>query len=379
MDKSKKVGILGAGAMGTGIAQVAAGYGHEVIVYDNNAMSLDKAEQKMAATMDMLVDKGKIRKDEGDVLQARLSYSNKLEELEKSDLIIEAIIENLEIKRDLFRKVEQLVSEECILASNTSSLSITEIAAACEYPERVMGLHFFNPAPVMKLVEVIAALQSDQQVVLEAKKWMEAWGKVAVLAKDTPGFIVNRVARPYYSESLRIYDEGLASKEEIDAALTQIAGFRMGPFALMDFIGHDVNFVVTESTYRAFYEEPRYKPSLSQKKLVEAGWLGKKTGRGFYNYENGSVPQLEVEAEKGQKIVDRVMTLLINEAYDALYYRVASAEDIDLAMTKGVNYPKGLLAWGEEIGKSVVITRLNELYETYQEERYRVSQGLNLI
>ncbi len=376
MDKSKKVGILGAGAMGNGIAQVAASYGHEVMVYDNNAMSLDKAKQKMASTMDMLVDKGKITNEEGDALLARLNYTNKLDDLHVADLVIEAIIENLEIKRDLFRKVEEIVSTECILASNTSSLSITEIASACAHPNRVVGLHFFNPAPVMKLVEVVGALQTDESMVVTSKKWMEAWGKVAVLAKDTPGFIVNRVARPFYSEALRIYDEGLASKEEIDAAMTQIAGFRMGPFTLMDFIGHDVNFVVTESTYNAFYQEPRYKPSLSQKKLLEAGWLGKKSGRGFYNYENGSVPKLQVDEKKGAVIVDRILAMLITEAYDALYYGIATAEDIDLAMTKGVNYPKGLLEWGHEIGLETIINRMKKLYDTYQEERYRVSQGI---
>ncbi len=376
MDKSTIVGIVGAGAMGNGIAQVAATYGHQVVVYDNSAVSLDKSKQKMSSTLDMLVDKGKITVGERNVIYDRLEYTSKLEELENTGLVIEAIIENIEIKKDLFAKVEKIVSEETILATNTSSLSVTEIASACSKPERVMGLHFFNPAPVMKLVEVIPALQSDIGVVTRGKQWMEAWGKVAVIAKDTPGFIVNRVARPYYSEALRIYDEGLATKEEIDAAMTQHAGFRMGPFTLMDFIGHDVNFVVTESAYNAFYQEPRYRPSLSQKKLVEAGWLGKKSGRGFYNYENGSLPELEVGEEKAEMISERIITMLINEAYDALYYQVASAEDIDLAMTRGVNYPKGLIAWGEEMGKTKVKNQLEKLYETYQEDRYRVSQGL---
>ncbi len=376
MDKSLSVGVLGAGAMGNGIAQVAATYGHRVTVYDNSAISLDKAKQKMAATMDMLVDKGKITNEDSKLILHKLNYTSKLDDLADASLIIEAIIENIDIKKDLFRKVEDIVSPDAILASNTSSLSITEIASACKQASRVMGLHFFNPAPVMKLVEVVPALQSDIAIVTKAKEWMTQWGKTAVLAKDTPGFIVNRVARPYYSEALRIYDEGIATLEEIDAAMTQYAGFRMGPFTLMDFIGHDVNFTVTESTYNAFYQEPRYKPSLSQKKLVEAGWLGKKAGRGFYNYQNGSVPKLEVAEEKAEMIQNRIIAMLINEAYDALYYGVASAEDIDLAMTRGVNYPKGLIAWGEEIGLSTVSTRLSKLYETYQEERYRVSQGL---
>ncbi len=375
MDNST-VGIVGAGAMGNGIAQVAAQAGHTVKVYDNSAVSLDKAKQKMSQTLNMLVDKGKISLDESKLVLGRLEYTSDLDAMQDATLIIEAIIEKIEIKKELFRKVEEIVSDSCILATNTSSLSVTEIAAACEHCDRVIGLHFFNPAPVMRLVEVIPALQSDIDVVSRAKSWMQDWGKTAVIAKDTPGFIVNRVARPYYSEALRIYDEGLATKEEIDATMTQHAGFRMGPFTLMDFIGHDVNFTVTETAYKSFYQEPRYKPSLSQKKLVEAGWLGKKTGQGFYNYEKGSTPLLEVAEERAEWIADRIITMLINEAYDALYYGVASAEDLDLAMTQGVNYPKGLIAWGEELGKPLVISRINKLYDQYQEDRYRVSQGL---
>lgn len=371
----QQIGIIGSGAMGSGIAQVAAMAGHPVVVYDNNPAALSKAQSGLTSILQKLEQKGKIA--DAAAVVARLHFSNSLDELRSCGLIIEAIIENLAVKKELFAALELQVSQECILATNTSSLSVTAIAAACTRPERVIGLHFFNPPPLMALVEVVPALQTEEATVAIAKSLMQTWGKVPVIARDTPGFIVNRVARPYYGEALRIYEEGIADMATIDWALTTLGGFRMGPFALMDYIGHDVNYVVTETVFQSFFYDPRYKPSFSQKRLLEAGWLGRKSGRGFYNYTEGAQqPSPRQDESLGRKIVERVVAMLINEAVDACYLGIASKADMELAMTKGVNYPKGLLAWCDEWGAARVLQVLDELYHQYGEDRYRASVAL---
>src|SRR5690606_20891673 len=307
-------------------------------------------------------------------LLKRINFVHKLEELKDCGLIIEAIVENLGVKKTVFEELEKVVSSNCILASNTSSLSIASIAAACTQAERVIGIHFFNPAPVMALVEVIPAIQTDTSLPEQIKQLLLQWGKTPVMAKDTPGFIVNRVARPFYSEALRIYEEGIADMPTIDWAMTELAGFRMGPFSLMDYIGHDVNYVVTETVFQSFFYDPRYKPSFAQKRLLEAGWLGKKSGKGFYNYENdGPVLTSSLDAAQQKEIVERVLFMLINEAVEALYLNIASAADLDLAMTKGVNYPKGLLAWCDGLGADYVLAGMDALYHKYHDDRYRAS------
>ncbi|RYD56827.1 MAG: 3-hydroxybutyryl-CoA dehydrogenase [Sphingobacteriales bacterium] len=370
--KDSIIGVIGSGAMGSGIAQVAAMAGHKVVLYDNNSAALEKAQASLKQTLAKLQEKGKVAS--ADEVMGRFRFASELTAFADCGLIIEAIIENLDVKKKLFDIVEQAVSETCVLASNTSSLSITSIAAACKKPERVMGLHFFNPAPLMALVEVIPAVQSDAALIDDAMKLMKEWGKVPVLAKDTPGFIVNRVARPFYSEAIRIYEEGIADMATIDWAMTELGGFRMGPFTLMDYIGHDVNYVVTETVFQSFFYDPRYKPSFSQKRLLEAGWLGRKTGRGFYNYAEGmTMPEATKDTTLGNVIVERVVAMLINEAVEALHLRVASAKDLDLAMTKGVNYPKGLLAWADEWGAEKCLAILDGLYNDYHEDRYRAS------
>lgn len=371
-----KIGITGAGAMGSGIAQVAAQNGHQVILNDTKAEALDKSKLQLGNTLSKLIEKGKISDSASKEIQSCISYNSDLKALSDCDLVIEAIIENLDIKKKLFAELENIVSNNCVLASNTSSLSITAVAAACSNSSRVLGIHFFNPAPLMPLVEIIPGLQTDPQVVATCKQLIQSWQKVPVVCKDTPGFIVNRVARPYYSESLRISDEGIADFSTIDQAMRE-AGFRMGPFELMDMIGNDVNYAVTESVFQAFYNDPRYKPSITQKKLTEAGWLGKKSGRGYYNYQTDAVqPAPAADEQLKLKISERVIAMLINEAYDALYLGVAGAEDLDIAMTKGVNYPKGLIAWGEETGLNKIASTLQQLQEYYQEDRYRLSPGI---
>jgi len=374
------VAIIGSGTMGSGIAQVAATSGCTVKIYDTNEQALQKSKQSLEVTLSKLVEKAKIDENEKNRIQNAISYVNTLQELADSNLIIEAIIENLEIKRKLFSELESLVAPETILASNTSSLSIASIAASCQKPERVIGIHFFNPAPLMQLVEVVPAVQTSEEVLNKSVQIISDWKKVVAVAKDTPGFIVNRVARPFYSESIRIYEEGVADFATIDWSLKNIGNFRMGPFELMDFIGHDVNYVVTETVFTAFYFDPRYKPSFTQKRLLEAGYLGRKTGRGFYNYNNtvtsSEVEMPQVDITLAKQIFERVIVMLINEAADALFLNIASAKDIDNAMTKGVNYPKGLLAWADELGIDWCINKLDELYNEYHEDRYRCSPVL---
>ena len=369
-----KLGIIGSGTMGAGIAQVASFAGCDVVVYDQQESVLKKAKENLQTTLSKLEAKGKITSQQSIDYFSRIQWSIEMQMLSSSDLIIEAIVEKLEIKQQVFASLESWVGPQCILASNTSSLSITSIAASCQHPERVVGIHFFNPAPLMELVEIIPALQTQEQTTQKAIETISSWGKKVVVVKDTPGFIVNRIARPYYSDAIRLYEEGKANIPTIDYAMKTHGGFRMGPFELMDLIGHDVNYAVTESVWTAFYFDPRYTPSFSQKRLVEAKWLGRKTGRGFYNYnEENALPEVNTDEVLTKQLCNRIVLMLINEAANALYLQVASREDIDTAMTKGVNYPKGLLKWADEWGISVCVEELDLLYSIYHEDRYRCS------
>jgi 3-hydroxybutyryl-CoA dehydrogenase len=372
------IGVLGAGAMGSGIAQVAAAAGHQVLVTDASAEALEQARTRLGAALAREVEKGRLSRVAAHELEARITWApgtaGEYGIFRHCGCVIEAIVEELAAKQTAFRRLEAEVSDECLLGTNTSSLSVTAIAGACRVPGRVIGMHFFNPAPLLPLVEIIPSLTTAAATATAATRLVESWGKTVVQSTDTPGFIVNRIARPFYGEALRLYEEGIADKATIDWAMRDLGGFRMGPFELMDLIGNDVNYAVTRSVFEALYGDPRYKPSVTQQRMVEAGFLGRKTGKGHYAYGDGAPRPVPVtDAYTGTVILDRILVLLINEAIEALFWQVADRDAIDLAMTKGVNYPKGLLRWADELGLDLVLERLEHLQQEYGEDRYRPS------
>ena len=376
---SIRVGVVGAGAMGSGIAQVAAQAGHQVILADTNPHATAKARSSIADVLLKLVEKGKISVAARDTALERIQFielplGEAITAYGGCGIVIEAIIEELAAKQALFAKLSAAVASDAVLATNTSSLSVASIAAACSRPERVIGIHFFNPAPVLPLVEIVPWLGTDSGVVARAMQLVESWSKTPVVASDTPGFIVNRIARPFYGEAIRMLEEGVADVSTIDWAVRELGGFRMGPFELMDFIGNDVNYAVTRSVFEGFFYDPRYRPSLTQRRLVEAGFLGRKSGRGYYDYRPGATaPKPSRDRDLGALILDRIVTMLINEAIDAAWLGVASPRDIDLAMTKGMNYPKGPLTWSNELGLGAVLRSMTELQHQFGEDRYRPS------
>ncbi|MBX7117549.1 MAG: 3-hydroxybutyryl-CoA dehydrogenase [Gemmatimonadaceae bacterium] len=379
------VGVVGAGAMGAGIAQVAAQRGHRVLLADAVPAAVERARDGHARAFAREVEKGRMKATDAEAALARLVYvpgvaPAQLAEFAPCALVIEAVVEDLAAKRRLFHDLETVVAPTAILATNTSSLSIAAIAGACAHPGRVVGLHFFNPAPVMPLVEVIPAIATDPAVTAAARALAEHWLKVVVVATDTPGFIVNRVARPFYGEALRIVEERLATPATVDWAMTALGGFRMGPFELMDLIGNDVNFAVTLSVYEGMFQDPRYRPSLIQQRLVAAGLLGRKSGRGHYDHRPGAVrPEPLTHHATGQQVVDRILAMLVNEAVEAVRLGIATPHDVELAMQRGVNYPRGLLAWGDAIGPRTILDRLETLQAEYGEDRYRPSPLLRRI
>ncbi|ATL43969.1 3-hydroxyacyl-CoA dehydrogenase NAD-binding domain-containing protein [Elizabethkingia sp. HX WHF] len=374
------IGVIGSGTMGIGIAQVASANGCNVFLFDANSSQTEKALQNLKQTLTKLAEKQKISVEESEQIFSRIKFCTTLQELKDSDLVIEAIIENKEIKTKVFSELEDYVSDTCIIGSNTSSISITSLSSELKRPERFIGIHFFNPAPLMPLVEIIPGLLTDEQLPQKVYDLMKTWKKVPVIAKDIPGFIVNRIARPYYGEALRIVEENIATPQQVDDAMTSLGNFKMGPFELMDLIGIDVNFAVTTTVYKDYFYDPKYKPSLLQQRMAEAKLLGRKTGRGFYNYQEGAVKSVTQKDDAlYEKIFIRIISMLVNEAVEAKRLGIASDEDIELAMQKGVNYPKGLLSWGQEIGYKTISETLQNLYNKYQEERYRQSPLLSKI
>ena len=370
---NQKALVVGAGAMGGGIAQVLVEAGWAVLLYDTQDAALENGIARVRGVWDKLVEKGKISDAQRSAYLAQLQPAYVLREAVDVSLAIEAIYENLDAKRSVFTTLDDVVREDCILATNTSSLSVSSIASGVKRADRVVGLHFFNPAPLMPLVEIVPGLATDPAVVAACVDAVASWNKVGVVAQDTPGFLVNRIARPFYGEALHLVEERMADMATVDWALTELGGFRMGPFALMDLIGHDVNYVVTETVWKQFYYDPRFRPSLSQKRLLEAGWLGRKSGRGFYDYRNGaSLPEPTRDEALGRRIVDRVVAMLINEAADAVYRGIGTESDVETAMLKGVNYPKGLIAWGREWGWTAVRDQIETLHRRTGDSRYRV-------
>lgn len=370
--------------MGIGIAQVAATSRCDVFLYDTNSAQTEKSLLILKNTLHRLVEKQKISAEKSEEVFNKIKPCNDLQNFATCDLVIEAIVENKEIKTKLFQNLEEIVSENCVIASNTSSISITSLSSELKNPERFIGIHFFNPAPLMPLVEIIPGLLTKENLADEIFSLIKSWGKTPVIAKDVPGFIVNRIARPFYGEALRIVEENLATIEQVDDAMRTLGNFKMGPFELMDLIGIDVNFSVTKTVYQDYFFDPKYKPSLLQQRMSEAKLLGRKTGKGFYDYSEKS----QAPRAKSQDIVDeklyemifmRIISMLINEAVEAKRLKIASDEDLELAMQKGVNYPKGLLAWGIEIGYGKISETLQNLYEEYQEERYRQSPALRTM
>ena len=495
LEAGSLVAVIGSGAMGSGIAQVAASAGHQVILFDTRFDAAAKAIAAIGNVFARLVEKGRMTALDADAAKGRLRVAAALADVRDCALVVEAIVEDLEVKRSLFAELETVVSDTCILATNTSSISVTAIGAELRRPQRLVGMHFFNPVPLMALVEVVSGLATEQHVADTVFATAARWGKNPVHAKSTPGFIVNRVARPFYAEALRLLSEQAADPATLDAIMREAGGFRMGPFELMDLIGHDVNFSVTRSVHQAYFGDPRFTPSVLQQEMVNAGFLGRKTGRGFYRYGDDDVkpaPQAEAaqprpdavstgpgaadpvfdalrqrlagagfsvgatpggalehaapsfhcngaqvfltdgrsateranaldhadtvlfdlaldyagatrialaradgcsdEAYKAVlglfqaagftvsriddvpgMVVMRTVAMLANEAADAVNQGVCSAAAVDIAMQKGVNYPRGPLAWTDSIGVAQVVTFLSNLASSYGEDRYRVS------
>ena len=390
MSEVRLVGILGAGTMGAGIAQVVAEAGLEALLHDPVEGATERALHRIRGFLERKVARDELTAIDASAALGRIRSVESVESLAAADLVIEAIPEDLALKREAFRRLDATAAETTILATNTSSLSIASIAAATRHPERVAGMHFFNPVPLMTLVEVIAGPMTAAPVADSVALIARRLGKTPVAAADTPGFIVNRVARPYYLEAFRVLGEGGAGVEEVDAAMRGI-GFPMGPFELIDAIGADVNFAVSLSVFEQSFGDPRYRPHPLQRALVEAGRLGRKSGGGCYDYgaDGGrGAPWAGLVRRAGgphpaaldaPQIEARILAAIVNEASSAVADGAALPEAIDTAMRLGTNWPEGPLAWGERIGLTSVVHSLDALHAAVPDGRYRVTPMLRAL
>ena len=367
------MGVVGAGTMGAGIAQLALQSGHEVLLNDVDEAAIERGRNRIETALRRLVEKGTIDRTLLQPALGRLRHAHDLASLAgEADVVVEAAFEDLELKREVFRALDSGAAPETLLATNTSALSVTEIAEVTSRPERVLGLHFFNPAPLMPLVEVVAAERTSQATVAAGVEFSEGLGKQPVVCRDSPGFIVNRVNRPFTLEALRMLEAGEAGVVAVDSAVTG-AGYRMGPFQLMDLVGIDVNLAVAKSLYDAFGHAERFRPSPIQEELVAAETLGRKTGRGFYNYSDGGSAPAAIADDRfdrpgtlaDSEIVERIELAIVNEAYHAAGESVANAPDIDRAMKLGANHPLGPFERAGELGLRRVVERLRHLEERY--------------
>jgi 3-hydroxybutyryl-CoA dehydrogenase len=352
------IAVVGAGTMGAGIAESAALAGLSVVMVDVREEALDRGRVTIEKDLDRRVKKGRLSDEERRASIGRVSTTTALEACANAPVVIEAVVEDLVVKRKVFGDLDGVVASEAVLATNTSSLSVAGIAAATEHPERVVGMHFFNPVPAMRLVEVVAGPSTDPSAVSRVEGVAGRLGKTPIRVSDTPGFIVNRVARPFYLEALRLVEAG-GEPGRIDAAIRGV-GFRMGPLQLADLIGNDVNLAVSESLFERYYYHPRFRPSYLQRSMVEGGLLGRKSGRGFYDYGAEETGE-DHGFEPSEHLALRVISCIVNEAFLALSEGVAAAEDIDRAMKLGANYPRGPFEWVEEIGAHSIVETLDSL------------------
>ena len=356
--------VVGAGTMGAGIAESAALAGLSTIIVDTQDDALARGLETIRKDLERRIRKNRMPEDERDEALGLLSTATSLEACADASFVVEAVVEDFGVKQKVFSDLDDITRDDAVLATNTSSLPVAGIAAATERPERVVGMHFFNPVPAMRLVEVVTAPSTDPSVVRRTEEAAERLGKTPIRVSDTPGFIVNRVARPFYLEALRLVEAGM-KPEQVDAAMRE-AGFRMGPLELADLIGNDVNLAVSESLFERYYYQPRFRPSHLQRSMVEAGLLGRKTGRGFYDY--GAEDQGEMEGtEPPEDVALRIISCIVNEAFLAFSEGVATAEGIDEAMKLGANHPKGPFGWAEELGVRSILRTLDSLRAAHGE------------
>jgi 3-hydroxybutyryl-CoA dehydrogenase len=379
--------------MGSGIAQLACRSGARTLLHDPIPQALERGLARARDGLQKEAARGRLTEDEAQTASEHLQAVDDLAAFAPCELVIEAVPERLELKHELYRQLSEIVGEQCVLASNTSSLLVTAIAAGASNPERVVGMHFFNPAPVMRLLEVVAGVESSSEALALATATGEAMGKTVIVAKDGPGFIVNRCNRPFGLEALRILQERIADIETIDRIVRIEGGFRMGPFELMDLVGVDTGLEISKSFYEQSFYEPRWQPSPITVRYVAAGLHGRKTGRGYYDYSSDPYRPADPDRDPNQNppgasakvtpasggVLERIVCQVINECAFALGEGVGSAQDIDTGMLLGLNYPRGPLAWADEIGLDHVLAVLDGLWEEYREERYRPAPALRRL